>query len=150
MKILFYFAILAAVMMIPNQGTDVGKLLPVEVIAVSESGGKITVRTDTGDWGEGETFESAFQDLKHTAPGIIYLDTAEYLLLEPGVKDSEQLADYLKGSIQVYRAKEEIPMEGIANYLLIHSSGICMKEIANEGRIPTITEENGRYQITEK
>lgn len=150
MKLLIYIVLLCAVILIPMRGTDVGQLIPVEVIAISESGGIVNVRTDTGDWGVGATLAEAFADLKDTSPGIIYLDTAAYLLLEPGMEDTEGLAGYLKGNTRVYLAKEGIPLEGITGYLSVNRSEVKLKELDHMDEIPTITEEGGRYKIVSK
>lgn len=150
MKILLYMVILIGVLLLPAQGTDVGKLIPVEVIAVSESGGVVTINTDTGDMGQGNGLEEAFEDMKRTAPGIIYLDTAEYLILEEGLEEMEALRGYLKGDIQVCYAREGLPLEGIANYLSVHKSDVKLKAVSNDSQIPTITEENGRYLMVQK
>ena len=64
MKILLYIGLLLGVCFLPVQGTDVGELIPVEVIAVSEFDGRVVVRTDTGDQGTGNTLQAAFEDLK--------------------------------------------------------------------------------------
>ena len=148
MKILLYIGLLLLVCFLPVDGTDVGKLIPVEVIAISESDGMVTVRTDTGDHGSGEDLSAAFADLKDSASGVIYLDTAEYVLLEPGTESFVDIAEsYLKGDTEVYVAQEGIPLDAIANYLSVHHPGIRLKEVREVAEIPCITEEDGRYWI---
>lgn len=150
MKVLLYIVILAAVLLVPTRGTDVGKLIPVEVIAVSENRGLITVRTDTGDTGEGNTLAEAFSDLKDTASGVIYLDTAEYLLLEPGTENAiPELQAQLKGNLRICTAPEDISLEGAAKYLSVHPSEERLNKVETE-KIPFLSEENGRYQLKEK
>ena len=148
MKILLYIGLLLLVCFLPVDGTDVGKLIPVEVIAISESDGMITVRTDTGDQGTGKDLPTAFANLKDSASGVIYLDTAEYVLLEPGVEGFVDTAEpYLKGDTKVCTAQEGIPLETIANYLSVHHPGVRLEEVREVVEIPCITEENGRYWI---
>lgn len=149
MKWLLYLSILFGVWMVPVRGTDVGKLIPVEVIAVSENQGTYIVRTDTGDMGQGRTLPDAFESLKEHASGVIYLDTAEFLMIEAGVQP-DALRPYLKDSINVCIAPEEIPLDGIADYLSVHRPDIKLKEAQDVDRIPSITYENERYGMNEK
>lgn len=151
MKRLLYGVILATVLLIPNQGTDVGKLIPVEVIAVSESENGVTVRTDTEDTGAGATLAEAFRDLEDTAPGMIYLDTAEYLIIETGSEELlGELNGYLKKSIRVCKGAEELPLTGVADYLSAHQPDRKLGKIEEYSQIPELREENGRYLLLEK
>ena len=148
MKLLLYIVLLLAVCFLPVQPTDVGKLIPVEVIALSEGEGELAVRTDTGDLGRGSTLQEAFGDLRDTAPGTIYLDTAAYLLLEPGTEDlATALTGYLKPDTKVYLAVEGIQLEGIAEYLSAHHPGLPLKDALEVSELPVLTEKDGRYWI---
>ena len=148
MKILLYIGLLLLVCFLPVKGTDVGELIPVEVIAISESDGVVMVRTDTGDQGTGEDLPTAIADLKDSASGVIYLDTAEYVLLEPGMEGFVDTAEtYLKGDVKVCTAQEGIALDTIANYLSVHHPGVRLKELQEVAEIPCITEEDGRYWI---
>ena len=146
MKLLLYIALLLAVCFLPVDGTDVGELIPVEVIAISEADGMVTVRTDTGDQGTGKDLHTAFDDLQVSASGVIYLNTAEYVLLEPGTEVWLDAAGiYLKGDTKVCGAQGGITLDAIANYLSVHHPGIRLEEVREVAEIPYITEENGRY-----
>ena len=148
MKILLYIGLLLLVCFLPVQGTDVGELIPVEVIAVSESDGMVTVRTDTGEQGSGSTLQTAFEDLKNTTAGVIYLDTAEYVLLEPGNEEwIPVLRKYLKEDTKVCEAEENIGIDVIANYLSVHHPGICLKDAEEVERMPVIVVQSGRYRM---
>ena len=120
MRILIYALLLAAALAVPVKRTDVGKLRPVEVIAVARTENGYTVRTDTGDMGTGNTLKAAFCNLEDTTAGVIYLDTAEYLLLETEIEEKRLLRELLKNGIRVCAAEPEIPLEGSGAYLDIH------------------------------
>ena len=74
-KIIVYLLLLAAVLLLPVQGTDVGKLLPVEVLQIYKEEDSVVLTTDVGASGVGATVDAAIENLKATAAGIIFLDT---------------------------------------------------------------------------
>lgn len=151
MKWLLYIGILLAVTLLPETGTDVGKLIPVEVVAISERNGVVSVDTDTGDTGKGKTLDAAIADMRSGASGVIYLDTAEYLLLEEGMESSLNTAErHLKDGTRLCYAADGISLEGIANFLSVHKPRVTLKTVSESIQIQTITEENGRYRLVEK
>jgi len=94
--------ILALSIAAPVKRLDVAKLQPVETVAVYLSGNAVVLETDTGDRGQGSTAPEALRDLRESACSVIYLDTAEYLLVGRGAENAaEQLRPYLMGSVKV-------------------------------------------------
>ena len=86
----------------PVKRLDVAKLQPVETVAVYYSGNAVVLETDTGDVGQGSTAVKALQDLKESACSVIYLDTAEYLLIGPNAQNAAaKLRPFLKDSVKV-------------------------------------------------
>lgn len=63
------------------RGTDVAKLEPVELVRLRQTASGIEVQTDTGSFGLGVTVTDAVENMKDTASGEIFLDTAEYVVL---------------------------------------------------------------------
>ena len=148
MRILLYIVLLITPWIVPVESANVGELLPVEVVCVSVSKDFVSVRTDTGDYGAGTAIGEAFEDLQKTAPGVIYLDTAAYLLLEPGAEGVlMELKDYLKPDTKVCAAEANIKIDGIATYLAVHHPGIRLKTAEKVGQLPLLTEKDGRYWI---
>ena len=80
-RLLLYIAALT-LLLLADRGTDLGSLRPVELVQLTEEKGILVLKTDTGDSGWGLTLGQAVAKLKETTPGQIYLDTADYLLLE--------------------------------------------------------------------
>lgn len=151
MKYLLYICILLAAVLVPDKGMDVGKLIPVEVVMISEDRGSITLHTDTGDSGIGNTLDAAISDLKAGASGVIYLDTAEYLLLENGMENQlNAIGRHLKGVVRLCHASEGISLEAVADFLSVHRPEVTLKTVSDYSAIPIIWEENGRYRLTEK
>ena len=81
MRTTLYICILVSLLFAPVERLDVAQLQPVQTVAVSISGSGIVIETDTNNRGQGGTVEEAVADLKSNTPGVIYLDTAQYLLL---------------------------------------------------------------------
>ncbi len=114
-----YMLVLAAVLVCPTKGTDVGELQPVQTVAVYQNEDGYTVLTDTKDVGRGEDIPAAIENLKATTPATIYLDTAQYLIAgdESLV---EGLRPYLKKSVKLCLFVGEPPMETVSKFLSAH------------------------------
>jgi hypothetical protein len=140
MKWLVYLALLLAAWLIPVERVDIGELCPIEVIAMTYDGTNVILQTDTGDMGKGATAEAAARNMEETTAGILYLDTAQYLLTEDAaVQWVDELRKYLKGTIKVYTETDVTDLMGAAEYLDIHGEN-------GNGRI---VQRNGRF-IMEK
>ena len=130
-RILLYIGALALALL-GGRGTDIGSLRPVELVRLTEQGGILILDTDTGDRGWGLTVGQAVEKLKETASGEIYLDTADYLLLEEGTEDYlPDLRHYLKEKTAVVYAVEGIDLKEAVAYLRIHEPTGTMKEGEN-------------------
>lgn len=121
--------VVAAVLgFMPFERTDVAKLRPVEVIAVSVHEGNIEVDTDTDASGTGEDLNVAFENMKKTTPGNVFLDTADFLLLEPGCEDLlPELTAYLRPGCQICLCIGKLDMEKAAMFLRSHEPGITLQ-----------------------
>ncbi len=102
MRIIAYLIILALLLIAPVERLDVAKLEPVQTVAVYTEPGAVVLETDTHNVGKGQSISEALANLEETTPGVIYLDTAEYLLV---AKDGEgyvnDLRAYLSPSVKV-------------------------------------------------
>ena len=68
--------------MLPNTGTDAAKLLPAHVLVIAqERDGTVCVSSDNGAAGCGETLAAALQQMERSAGGVLFLDTAEHIVL---------------------------------------------------------------------
>ena len=86
-----------ALFLLPQRGTEVGKLLPVETLLIENQAGQYRVSADTGSAGRGDSLEKAVDALRAEAPGILFLDTADYVLLTGEAEDCmEKLPDYVR------------------------------------------------------
>ncbi len=147
-RIIIYIAVLLAVIQLPVGGMDVGKLKPVGLIQIYKEGETVFVVTDTGDAGEGKTVDAAFENLEETTAGVIFLDTADYLLIgRTAIYDAEGLARYLKPTIDVCIAGKEIDPVQAAEHLAVHHPRVELKDKNAIQRAQTLVAQNGRLVL---
>lgn len=102
MRILLYIVILGAMLFAPVDRLDIAKLEPVEAVAIYTENGQVVLETDGESVGRGATAREALEDLKKKALSVIYLDTADYLLIGDGAQSAAQeLRQYLRKSAQI-------------------------------------------------
>ena len=127
-RILIYILILNALWFAPLDRVDVADLEPVRGVFMYTENGKLALKTDTGAYGAGDGVEDALQNLKNASPGIVYLDTAEYVLLsENAIGFISQLTPHIKKSALLCLWDGEGEMEGAIKYAHAHKLGtkIC-------------------------
>ena len=125
-RIVFYAAALL-LLLLGGGGTDIGRLRPVELVQLYERNGLLFLETDTGDLGWGMTVGQAAEKLKETAAGQIYLDTADFLVLEEGMDVYlPVLSGYLKRRTGITYGPEEMDLEETAAYLRVHRPSVCI------------------------
>lgn len=118
MRVIIYIVILGLLLIAPVERLDVAKLEPVQTVAVDVSDGMVVLMTDTGNMGQGKNIKSAVDDLEEKTPGVIYLDTAQYLLVTEGAKQyTRDLEGYLRSSVKVSLWDGEGDVEQAARFL---------------------------------
>ena len=128
-RIIIYVLILIALLFVPVKDNDIGKLQPVEVVQVYRQGQQVTIRTDTGDLGVGNTAQLALQNLKDTTPGYIYLDTAEYLLIEASAEaEVDGIRHELKKAVRICSVADSVDLKSAAQYLSVHGALPSLRE----------------------
>ena len=147
-RMLWYMLILAVALAFPQRRLDVAELLPVELVSVRKENDALFVETDTGDVGRGKNLKSAFKNLEETTAGVIYLDTAEYLLVETETMGYlEELKGYLKPKTRVCVCDQKVDLEQVPEYLAVHKSRVNLKESAGNREIPRLVEEKGKLML---
>lgn len=151
-KWLWYALVIGAVALLSGNsaaGTDVGKLQPVQVVRVSSAAGQVLIETDTGNWGIGETLKNAFEDMKETASAEIFLDTADYLIVDERCRELlTALTAYLRPSCAVCVGDGEVDMEKIGEFLEYHKPELTLSRYqAGETDLPVLRTEDGRMEL---
>ena len=148
-RIGIYIVIMAILLLVPIKGADMGKLRPIEVVFVYRSGEQIVLETDMGDRGVGATGADALQNLKDTTPGIIYLDTAEYLLMTADAQEAvEQLRQDLHKSVRVCTAELGVDLELAAQFLPVHGDLPQLKGWQIGADLPYLTSVGKRLKLS--
>lgn len=130
---------------VPFRGTDISKLAPVEVVWLAEESGQVLLMTDTGDTGKGADVQEALSDMKAAAKGTIFLDTADYLILQIGTeKFLNQVTDVLRPSCMVCRAKQVPDLKEAAAFFFAHEPGVTLRQWQNDQMELPLLREEGR------
>ena len=134
----------------PFRGTDIGKLRPVQWVYLSRQENVVRLETDTGDWGEGEAILSALEDLRRSAPGNLFLETADYVLVSrDALRDLPGLKNVLRSGVEVCLAEGK-PDENTAAYLRAHNPGLTLREFfSGDEALPVLVMEEGRCEIVD-
>lgn len=123
MRRILYVVILGLLFLAPCERMDVAKLLPIEAVAVYMEEGSVVLETDTEDKGRGGNAKEALQNLKDITPAVVYLDTAEYLLVsEEAANCVEELRSFLKPSVKVCVCEASGRVKTAAKYLEVHGN----------------------------
>ena len=80
-RVILYIIVLLIALYIPVDRTDISNLEPIQAVWVSQENGEYIITTDTEDVGVGESIQQAIAEMKNKSEKIIYLDTAQYLLV---------------------------------------------------------------------
>lgn len=122
-KWLYLIAALSAVGILsrlPHPARDIAKLEPVRAVYLYMDGGRLCIETDTGDTGSGANLTEATEDLRSNADGEIFLDTAEFLLLDTAVQITPEFYVLLRPGCKVCYTDVLPDLTVAADYLSAH------------------------------
>lgn len=130
-------------------GDDVGRLQPVQVVVLSNRDDGVQLQTDTADLGTGENVQQAVMNMKEQSSAMVFLDTAEYLLIEPGAEVwLSQLREHLRPSCNLCYVTAAVDPEQAGKYLQQHEPKFTMTHYAaGERRLPYLISEEGRMKL---
>ena len=104
MRRVIYVLILGLLFFAPVDRLDVADLELVQAVALYLEDGLVVLETDTGDVGKGKVVAEALEDMKGNTASVIYLDTAELLLVaEDAYAHVEAMRELLAPSVMVGR-----------------------------------------------
>ena len=151
-KWLWYFAILAAAAFLgarSGPGQDVGKLQPVQVVCVYREVDAVVVQTDTGDWGVGDTFRAAAENMNAAATGEVFLETADHLLVAPDCIDLiGEAMELLRPSGSLCLMEGQPDLTQVGQFLQTHRPEATLARYrAGLCDLQTLKTENGRMTL---
>ena len=113
----------------PHPARDVARLEPVQAVYIYQKNGTLCIETDTGAAGSGYTLTEAAADLKASASGEIFLDTAEFLLIDPEVTITADFHTVLRPTCGVTFTTAPPDLQATADYLTIHQPSVTLLEL---------------------
>ena len=134
-KWLYLLGALAAVGILsrlPHPARDISELKPVQAVYLYQDGGKLCIETDTGDFGAGGSLSEAAADLSANADGEIFLDTAEFLILEREIAITHAFYQYLRPGSKVCYADGPLDLTAAIEYLSAHPPKITLAHLRPE------------------
>ena len=133
-KWLYPAAFIAAAILsrLPHPAVDIARLDPVRSVYLYMDGAELTIETDSGDSGTGADLEGAYAALRANAHREIFLDTAEFLILDPNVPISEPFYELLRPTTQVVFSNGKPDLETISDYLTIHPPEITLAKLRTQ------------------
>lgn len=118
----------------PFQERDVGRLLPVETSLIWMEDGQVAIETDLGLKGRGDTLEKAVENLRERAPGVVFYDTGEYILLHDSALSLENTLaeqEFLRGSCALCRVSgKEMDLQAAGAYLSANRPELTLRQVA--------------------
>lgn len=138
-KILLYILIFAGLFFIPLESVEIANLEPVQGVWVYEENGNIVLETDTEAKGIGITVAEAMSDMKEHSPGVIYLDTAQYLFVsETAQEQISALQPYLKASVRLCKWEGQGSLKNAIEYADAHKVGVKLSKWESVGNLPEL------------
>lgn len=134
------------------QSIDIGKLEPVRLVYIQQESGKLVIATDTGEMGMGDGFEEALAALKESASAEVFLDTADFLLLDDGcIGVLGETYDILRPGSKVCVADGSVDIEAAGDFLSFHRPGVTLAQCrSGEKEIPVLRTRGGRMELVGK
>ena len=114
---------------LPHPARDIARLEPVRAVYLCIEQGLTTIETDTGTTGTGADLESAYADLRNNADREIFLDTAEFLILDTHVPITEAFYELLRPTTRVVFSNEKPNLETVSDYLTIHPPDLTLAKL---------------------
>lgn len=153
-RILIFFVLMIAAVLLPTpffERSDVSELKPAQLLWIGEVEGRIFVATEEGDTGEGTGLSSAFDDLKATTSGRIFLDTVEYVLISrQAIELLPKLSGILRPGCGICLNAGETDLESAAEYLDSHKPQLTLAEYCAEPQdLPMLISEGGKFHLVQ-
>ena len=148
---LFALGVLGFLEILPFQGTDVARLEPIEAVWLTSIDDTVYLETDTGDVGIGEDISEALEDMKNKAFGAVFIETADYLIIEQGKEELlSQAFPVFRPSCMVCVSAKKPDLMDCAEFLTVHESTATLRQLrAEKKELPELKQLQGRFELIE-
>lgn len=127
---LVFAAAVTALGLWPTKARDASGLLCAQVLVVDASKGEVTVEADCGVSGSGASLSGALEDMRAHAPGELFLDTAEHIVLRERawyLLPQAASCRALRPAARLVRAGGELPgIEELRAFLQAHPPALTL------------------------
>ena len=162
MKQIVWVALLAAVVsltgLFPFESNDVADLVPVQALTVDVQAGRVLLKGNDCQ-GNGEDWPSALEDLRQSGEGVVFLGTAEQVVLSQSataiLPDVIRSTDLRPAAVICICAGELPEPEEAAKYLSAHNAGTTIQKVQaimlrGEGiELPVLEQTEGGLRLRE-
>lgn len=138
-RLILYALILASLFFVPLQPMKIANLEPIQAVWIYQADGSVVLETDTDDKGSGVTVEEALADMREKSAGIIYLDTAQYLLVSASAKNQiPSLRAYLKKTVRLCHWDGQGDISEAVKYADARKMGLRLREWNEGSKLPEL------------
>lgn len=125
-------ALVSALGLWPTKARDASELLPAQILMVDASRGIVTVEADCGVSGSGKRLDEALEDMCAHAPGELFLQTAEYVVIGERawyLLPQVSACSDLRPAAWLVRAEGELPeADDALEFLQAHTPALTLAE----------------------
>ena len=134
-----------------HTGSSINDLEPVETVLVTIKEGNVVLQTDTGAKGVGNNLEKAIENLHSSASGVVFLDTAQNLLVSSQTEELlVELIRWIRPAAHVCLIREDLDLTEVTGYLRVHPPKVQLKDIrAGERTLQVLYFKEVRGQIAQ-
>lgn len=122
---------------LPHPARDIARLEPVRAVYLYMEQGLTTIETDTDTTGTGPDLESAYAALRNKAHREIFLDTAQFLILDPDVPITEPVFEIFRPDCKVVITDSRADLKKSSDYLSQHPPKRNLAQIRAERTQPS-------------
>ena len=124
---------LGALGVLPFRAADVAELIPVRTILVTRSGASYEVNIGEGLRALGDTVKKALEALREQAPGEVFYETAEQVLVtETAAQAVEEIAGLpeLRPAAGLWLTPDSsLDLQAAGDYLAAHPADLTLTEV---------------------
>ena len=127
--LLGFLAVVGIFARLPHPAKDIAKLTPVRAVYLYREENLLNMETDTGDFGRGRNLPEAYKDMRSGADGEIFLDTAEFLILDPRIPITEDFYEIFRPGCKVTFSQGRPDLNAVPDYLAVHTPELTLAKI---------------------